>query len=265
MELADRAIVITGAGSGIGAALARRFAAESPKALVLADINREGVEAVAAEVGGVAVETDVGRERDIKALIERTNEVAGPIDVFFSNAGIGGSLGGPEIPDEVWERAWRINVMAHIWAARALLPEMVQRGDGYLLSTASAAGILTEVGTQVYSVTKHAAVSVAEWISINYGDAGVKVSCLCPLGVRTPMLEGALEDSTSGAALLRDELLEPSEVADVVVDAIRDERFLIFPHPQVAKYMAFKGGDNERWLKGMRRMVRQAREGSPSG
>jgi NAD(P)-dependent dehydrogenase (short-subunit alcohol dehydrogenase family) len=265
MELADRTIVITGAGSGIGAALARRFAAESPKALVLADINREGVEAVADEVGGVAVETDVGRERDIKALIARANEVAGPIDVFFSNAGIGGAHGGPEIPDEVWERAWRINAMAHIWAARALLPEMVERGDGYLLSTASAAGILTEVGTQVYSVTKHAAVSVAEWISINYGDAGVKVSCLCPLGVRTPMLEGALEESTSGAALLRDDLLEPSEVADMVVEAIRDERFLIFPHPQVAKYMAFKGGDNERWLKGMRRMVGQARASGPEG
>jgi NAD(P)-dependent dehydrogenase (short-subunit alcohol dehydrogenase family) len=265
MELADRTVVITGAGSGIGAALARRFAAESPRALVLADLNREGVEAVAKEVGAVAVEADVGREEDVKALIARATETAGPIDVFFSNAGIGGAHGGPEIPDEIWERAWRVNVMAHIWAARALLPGMVERGDGYLLSTASAAGILTEVGTQVYSVTKHAAVSVAEWLSINYGDAGIKVSCLCPLGVRTPMLEGALEESTSGAALLRDELLEPGEVADVVVDAIRDERFLIFPHPQVAKYMAFKGGDNERWLAGMRRMVRQARETGAAG
>ena len=265
MELADRSVVITGAGSGIGAALARRFAAEGPKALVLADINREGVEAVAQEVGGLAVETDVGREEDVKALIARADEVGGPIDVFFSNAGIGGAHGGPEVPDEVWERAWRVNVMAHIWAARALLPEMVQRGDGYLLSTASAAGILTEVGTQVYSVTKHAAVSVAEWLWINYGDAGIKVSCLCPLGVRTPMLEGALEESTSGAALLRDELLEPDDVAEAVVEAIRDERFLIFPHPQVAKYMAFKAGDNERWLAGMRRMVRQARGAGAAG
>jgi NAD(P)-dependent dehydrogenase (short-subunit alcohol dehydrogenase family) len=265
MELVDRNVVITGAGSGIGAALARRFAAESPRSLVLADINRDGVEAVAAEVGGVAVETDVGREEDVKALIARGTEVGGSIDVFFSNAGIGGAHGGPEIPDEVWDAAWRINVMAHIWAARALLPAMVERGDGYLLSTASAAGILTEVGTQVYSVTKHAAVSVAEWLAINYGDAGVKVSCLCPLGVRTPMLDGALEESTSGAALLRDELLEPSEVADVVVEAMRDERFLIFPHPQVGKYMAFKGGDNERWMAGMRRMVRHAREARASG
>ena len=260
MELADRNVVITGAGSGIGAALARRFAAESPRQLVLADINLEAVEAVAEEVGGVAVRTDVGREEEIKGLIERATGAGGPIDVFFSNAGIGGAQGGPEIPEEIWDAAWRINVMAHIWAARALLPEMLERGDGYLLSTASAAGILTEVGTLVYSVTKHAAVSVAEWLSINYGDAGIKVSCLCPLGVRTPMLEGALEESTSAAALLRDELLEPSEVAETVVEAIRDERFLIFPHPQVAKYMAFKGGDNERWLAGMRRMVRQARD-----
>ena len=216
-------------------------------------------------MGGVAVQPDVGVEEDIKALIARADELAGPVDVFFSNAGIGGAHGGPEIPDEVWEQAWRINVMAHIWAARRAAP-----GDGRArrrlpVSTASAAGILTEVGTQVYSVTKHAAVSVAEWISINYGDAGVKVSCLCPLGVRTPMLEGALEESTSGAALLRDQLLEPSEVADTVVEAIRDERFLIFPHPQVAKYMAFKGGDNERWLAGMRRMVRQAREAGSAG
>jgi NAD(P)-dependent dehydrogenase (short-subunit alcohol dehydrogenase family) len=259
MELRDRNVVITGAGSGIGRGLAERFAKEAPATLVLADIDSGAVQAVAAEVGGVAVQADVGREEDIKRLIERAREVGGPIDVFFSNAGIGGAHGGPEVPDEVWDRAWRINVMAHVWAARALLPEMVERGDGYLLSTASAAGILTEVGTQVYSVTKHAAVAVAEWLSVNHADAGIKVSCLCPLGVRTPMLEGALENTVGGAALLRDELLEPSEVAEVVVAAMREERFLIFPHPQVAKYWGFKVGDNERWLAGMRRMVRGAR------
>jgi NAD(P)-dependent dehydrogenase (short-subunit alcohol dehydrogenase family) len=261
MELTDRSIVITGAGSGIGRALAQRFAAERPRALVLADLDLPSVQAVAEEVGGVAVATNVGREEDILALVAEAREVAGPIDVFFSNAGVGGPGGGPEVPDEEWQRAWQINTMAHIWAARAVLPEMLERGDGYLLSTASAAGVLTQVSALVYSVTKHAAVAVAEWLSIMYGDAGIKVSCLCPLGVRTPMLEEALGDSVGAAALMSDELLEPADVAEAVLAGIRDERFLIFPHPQVAKYMAFKGGDNERWLAGMRRLVRAAREG----
>jgi NAD(P)-dependent dehydrogenase (short-subunit alcohol dehydrogenase family) len=259
MELTDRSIVITGAGSGIGRAVAERFAAERPRALVLADVDLPSVEAVAKEVGGVAVKADVSREEDILALVAEAREVAGPIDVFFSNAGIGGPPGGPEAPDEEWQRAWQINTMAHIWAARAVLPEMLERGDGYLLSTASAAGVLTQVSALVYSVTKHAAVSVAEWLSIMYGDAGIKVSCVCPLGVRTPMLEEALGESVGAAALMSDELLEPADVAEAVVAGIRDERFLIYPHPQVAKYVAFKGADNERWLAGMRRMVQAAR------
>jgi len=260
MELTDRNVVITGAGSGIGAAVARRFAQENPSTLVLADLNQENVEAVAKEVGGVAVRTDVGRESEIQALVERAREEGGPVDVFFSNAGIPGPDGGPpETSEEEWDQAWRVNVMAHVWAARALLPEMTERGEGYLLSTASAAGILTQVGALVYSVTKHAAVAVAEWLNINYADAGVKVSCLCPLGVRTPMLELAMEDTIGAAALLQDELLEPSDVAEAVVAGIRQERFLIFPHPQLAKYMAHKGTDNERWLAGMKRMVASAR------
>jgi NAD(P)-dependent dehydrogenase (short-subunit alcohol dehydrogenase family) len=268
VELTDKTIVITGAGSGIGRALAERFAAEAPRALILADINAEGVEAVAESLGEVAtpVRTDVGREDDIRALVERAREVGGQVDLLCSNAGIPGPGGGPtDIADEEWERAWRINVMAHVWAARAVLPEMLERGDGYLMSTASAAGILTQVGAMVYSVTKHAAVSVAEWLAITYGDAGIKVSCLCPLGVRTPMLDEALEDTVGGAALLQDDLLEPSDVAESVLSGIREERFLIFPHPQLAKYMAFKGADNERWLAGMRRMVRQAREAGAAG
>jgi NAD(P)-dependent dehydrogenase (short-subunit alcohol dehydrogenase family) len=266
MELTDRSIVITGAGSGIGRALAERFAQERPRALILADLDLASVEAVAKEVGGVAVETDVGREEDILALVAEARAVAGPIDVFFSNAGVGGPAGGPEAPDEEWQRAWQINVMAHVWAARALLPEMLERGDGYLLSTASAAGVLTQVSALVYSVTKHAAVSVAEWLSIMYADAGIKVSCLCPLAVRTPMLEMALGDTVGAAALLSDELLEPADVAEAVLAGIRDERFLIFPHPQVATYMGFKGTDNERWLAGMRRLVRGARaDGDAAG
>jgi NAD(P)-dependent dehydrogenase (short-subunit alcohol dehydrogenase family) len=268
VELRDRTIVITGAGSGIGRAAAERFAAEGPRALILADINQEAVDAVADSLGEVAtaVCTDVGREEEVRALVERAQRVGGQLDVFYSNAGIPGPDGGPiEAGNEEWDRAWRINVMAHVWAARAALPEMLERGEGYLVSTASAAGILTQVGALVYSVTKHAAVSIAEWLSITYGEKGIRVSCVCPLGVRTPMLETALEDSVGGAALLRDELLEPADVAEAVVAGLRDEHLLIFPHPQVAKYMAFKGGDNERWLAGMRRMVRTAREGGAAG
>jgi NAD(P)-dependent dehydrogenase (short-subunit alcohol dehydrogenase family) len=268
VELNGRTIVITGAGSGIGRALAERFAAEGPRALILADINQEAVQAVAESLGDIAtpVRTDVGREEDILGLVDRAREVGRQIDVFVSNAGVPGPDGGPiEAGDAEWERAWRINVMAHVWAARAVLPEMLERGDGYLVSTASAAGILTQVGALVYSTTKHAAVAIAEWLSITYGDRGVKVSCVCPLGVRTPMLETALEDSVGGAALMRDELLEPSDVAEAVAAGIREEQLLIFPHPQVAKYFAYKAGDNERWLAGMRRMVRHARESGAAG
>lgn len=265
MDLAGRTLVITGAAGGIGAAAARRFAAEGPRALVLADLDLAAVEAVAEPLGALAVQCDVSREPEVRRLVQRAREHAGPVDLFFSNAGVPGPGGGPlEAADEDWQRAWEINTMAHVWAARALLPEMLERGDGYLVSTASAAGILTQVGALVYSVTKHAAVSVAEWMSIAYADAGIKVSCLCPLGVRTPMLDEALEDAASAAALLSDEVLEPDDVAQALLAGIREERFLIFPHPQVAKYMAYKGAENERWLGGMRRMVARARQGEPS-
>jgi NAD(P)-dependent dehydrogenase (short-subunit alcohol dehydrogenase family) len=259
MELKDRNIVITGAGSGIGRALAQRFAAEQPRGLVVADVNLAAVEAVAEEVGGLAVQADVSREADIRSLVDSAREFAGPIDLFCSNAGIGGPAGGPEAPDDELQRTWEINVMAHIWAARAVLPEMVERGEGYLLSTASAAGLLTQVSALGYSITKHAAVAAAEWIAVTYGDAGIKVSCLCPLGVRTPMLEMALDDKVGAAALLADDVLEPSDVAEAVLVAIREERFLILPHEIVRKYVALKGADHERWLTGMRRLVHGAR------
>jgi NAD(P)-dependent dehydrogenase (short-subunit alcohol dehydrogenase family) len=261
MELADRNVVITGAGSGIGRALALRFATEQPRALVLADVDESAVQAVAEEVGGLAVSTDVSNEQDIRALVERAREFGGPIDLFCSNAGIAGPGGGPEASNEELQRTWEINVMAHIWAARAVLPEMLQRGDGYLMSTASAAGLLTQVSALAYSITKHAAVAAAEWIAVTYGDAGIKVSCLCPLGVRTPMLEMALDDQVGAAALLADEVLEPADVAEAVVVGIREERFLILPHEIVRKYVALKGADHERWLTGMRRIVRGARPG----
>jgi NAD(P)-dependent dehydrogenase (short-subunit alcohol dehydrogenase family) len=264
MELADRNVVVTGAASGIGRAFAERAAEERPRALVLADLNLEGAEAVARATGGAAVRTDVSREADIRALVARAQELGGPVDVFYSNAGVPGPGGGPEASDEELDRTWTINVMAHVWAARALLPDMVKRGEGYLVSTASAAGLLTQVSALAYTITKHAAVALGEWIAINYADAGVKVSVVCPLGVRTPMLEEALEDGPGAAALLADAVLEPSDVADAVIAGIRDERFLILPHEKVARYMALKGSRHERWLTGMQDLVRQARAGGAS-
>jgi NAD(P)-dependent dehydrogenase (short-subunit alcohol dehydrogenase family) len=260
MELADRNVVVTGAGSGIGRALATRFAAEGAKTVIVADLDGEKAQHVASEIGGVAVTTNVSQEDSIKTLVARSVEVGGPIDLFFSNAGVPGPGGGPEASDEDWERTWRVNTMAHIWAARAVLPDMIARGEGYIVSTASAAGLLTQVGAMAYSVTKHAAVAVAEWLSITYADAGIKVSCLCPQGVRTPMLDTALEDPIGAAALLAEGLLEPEDVAEAVVAGIRAEQFLILPHDAVSRYMAFKAAQPDRWLEGMRGLVRGARE-----
>src|SRR6201995_3884344 len=223
-----------------------------------------GASAVADEIGAFAVGTDVGREADIVALITTAEDQNGPIDLFFSNAGIAGPGGGPEAPDDELRATWEINVMAHVWAARALLPGCLARGEGYLLSTASAAGLLTQVSAMAYSITKHAAAALAEWLAITYGDAGIKVSCLCPQGVRTPMLDIALEDPIGAAPLLAGGLMEPEEVAAVVVAGLRDERFLILPHEVVAEHMALKGAQPERWLRGMRRLVRQAQEASDS-
>ena len=259
MEHAGRHVVLTGGASGIGRALARARAGEGPRAVVLADLDGQAAQAIAQEIGGLALETDVSQEALIKALVVRAREANGPIDLFCSNAGIAGPAGGPEAPDDQWQRTWEINVMAHVWAARALLPEMVARGEGYLLNTASAAGLLTQVGALAYSATKHAAVSVAEWLAINYGDAGVKVSCLCPQGVRTPMLDLALDDPVGAAPLLAEGVLEPEDVAAAVIAGIREERFLILPHEAVAKHMALKGTQPERWLRGMRRLVRETR------
>jgi NAD(P)-dependent dehydrogenase (short-subunit alcohol dehydrogenase family) len=263
MELAGRSVVITGAGSGIGRALAERFAQEHPRSLVLADLNLEAVQAVAAATEAVAVQTDVGSEAAIRQLVDRAREEGGAIDLFCSNAGVPGPPGGPEASDEELQQTWQINVMSHIWAARAVIPEMVERGEGYLLNTASAAGLLTQVSALAYSATKHAAVAVAEWLAITYGDAGVKVSCLCPQGVRTPMLELALEDPVGAAALLADDVLEPAAVAEIVVAGLREERFLILPHEAVARHMALKAAQPDRWLRGMRKLVRSARGAAP--
>jgi NAD(P)-dependent dehydrogenase (short-subunit alcohol dehydrogenase family) len=261
VELAGKHVVVTGAASGIGRACAARFVAEGAR-VVAADRDQARVRAVGEEIGALAVGADVSRESEITALIAAAQEHHGPIDLFFSNAGVAGPGGGPEAPDAALQETWEINVMAHVWAARALLPAWLERGEGYLLSTASAAGLLTQVSALAYSITKHAGVALAEWLSITYGDAGINVSCLCPQGVRTPMLDVALEDPIGAAPLLAGGVMEPDEVAAVVVEGVRDERFLILPHAEVANHMALKGAQPERWLKGMRKLVRQAREAS---
>ena len=264
MDLGGKHIVVTGGAGGIGRALLRRFAAEGARALVVADRELEAAREIAAEVDGLAVKLDAGAEDSVHELIATATEAAGPIDIFISNAGVPGAMGGPEAPDDVWDEAWRVNVMAHVWASRALLPEMIARGDGYLVNTASAAGLLTQVSSLVYSVTKHAAVSLAEWLAIEYRDAGVRVSCICPQGVRTPMLELAMDEPAGAAALASGGLIEPEDVADAVVAGLREERFLILPHENVKGFMALKGSDPERWLKGMRRLVREARAAASS-
>ena len=259
MELSNRHVVVTGGAGGIGRALVRRFDAEGARALVVADRDLEGARTIADQVGGLAVQLDAGREDSVRSLIAEAGSAFGPIDVFISNAGVPGAMGGPEAADEAWDEAWRVNVMAHVWASRALVPEMLERGEGYLINTASAAGLLTQVSSLIYSVTKHAAVSLAEWLAIEYGEAGIRVSCICPQGVRTPMLELAMEEPAGAAALIAGGLIEPEDVADAVVAGIRDERLLILPHENVAGFLALKGSDPERWLKGMRRIVREAR------
>ncbi len=247
MELKDKVAVVTGGATGIGRALCQRFAREGAR-VVVADMDEPGAMEVAQSIQGLAVTTDVSREADVTRLVAQATEQFGRVDLFCSNAGIALD-GGPEASDAGWERIWKVNVMAHIYAARAVLPQMLERGDGYLLQTASAAGLLTQVGSAPYSVTKHAAVAFAEWLAITYGDQGIKVSCLCPQGVRTNMLERA-----RGGAFLRDGALDPDRVAGIVVAGLREECFLILPHPEVLEYFRRKSDDYDRWIRGMRRL-----------
>jgi NAD(P)-dependent dehydrogenase (short-subunit alcohol dehydrogenase family) len=249
MKLAGKTIVVTGGAAGIGRAMVKRFAVEKPAALWIADRDLAAAEAVAREIGGRAIACDVSREADIKALVD----AAGAIDLFCANAGIAVG-GGVETPDEEWQRVWDINFMSHVWAARAIVPAMIARGGGYWLSTASAAGLLTMVGGLPYSVSKHAAVSLAEWLAITYGDRGLKVSCLCPLFVNTQLMRGALTDLGGGSVLASGTVIEPEQVADAVVAGIDAERFLILPHPEVLTYFQRKAGDYDRWISGMRKL-----------
>lgn len=249
MELRDKVVIVTGAGHGIGAALARRFAAESPRGLLAADIDGAAAEGVARGVNAVAVAADVADENDVARLVAEAEARFGRVDLFCSNAGIL-RVGGVETPNADWQRTWEVNVMAHVFAARAVLPGMIARGGGYLMQTASAAGLLSQIGAATYSVTKHAAVALAEWLSITHASQGIRVSVLCPQAVRTDMIAGVESGGVAGV----DGVLEPEQVAEIVVDGLRDERFLILPHPRVAEYVRRKADDYERWLAGMRRL-----------
>src|SRR5687768_14283736 len=256
MELKGRVVVITGGANGIGLALSRRFAREGAAGIVVADKDPRAND-VAAQVGGRAMVVDVSVEADVVRLVSETLSAYGRIDLFCSNAGIF-TPGGEETSDVEWDRIWRINVMAHVYAARAVVPSMLAAGRGYLLQTASAAGLLTQIGSAPYAVTKHAAVAFAEWLAVTYGDQGIQVSCLCPQGVRTPLLDGASEATRE---LLDQSAIEPDAVADAVIQGLADERFLILPHPEVAEYVRRKADDYDRWLRGMRRL--QQRLGAP--
>jgi NAD(P)-dependent dehydrogenase (short-subunit alcohol dehydrogenase family) len=252
MDLSNKVAIITGAASGIGAACARAFAAAGAR-VVAVDLNGDGAQRVASEIGGTAIACDVASETDINQLIADTERQLGPVEVLFNNAGV--ATGGDPLntPIEVWNEQWQINLMSHVYAVRAVLPGMLERGSGYLLHTASMAGILTTHGNLTYAVTKHAVVGLAEWLSITYHDKGIRVSLLAPLGVRTPMLGDVESDFARSAA---GPIKEPEDVAGMVVDAITEERFLILTDPIAQKWMNNKNDDLERWLNGMRRLQR---------
>lgn len=253
MQVKGRIVVVTGAASGIGRAMAERFAKEGAKLVVCADLNGAGAREVAGRIGGVAFETNVAKEDDVRRLIDTVEEKHGPIDLFCSNAGIGIG-GGAEAANDAWQKIWDINVMAHVWAARHLVPRMIARGGGYLLNTASAAGLLSQIGSAPYAVTKHAAVGLAEWLAITHGDQGIKVSVLCPQAVRTAMTAG-----NEGGVASIDGMMEPEVLADEVIRALDREDFLILPHPEVIEYMRKKTGDYNRWIAGMQKLNRKYR------
>lgn len=257
MELRDKVVLVTGGANGIGRALCQRFVVEGVRGLAIVDREAKGSQELALELGPttIGLAADVAREADVVSAVRATEERFGPIDLLVSNAGIG-TGGGVEAPNEAWQQIWEVNLMAHVYAARAVLPGMLARGEGYLLHTASAAGLLTNIGAAPYSVTKHAAVGLAEWLSITHGDQGIKVSCLCPQGVRTNMLLAGADDA-AGAVVLAQGAIEPEVVAEAVVQGLAAETFLILPHPEVLTHFQRKAGDYDRWLGGMRKLQRR--------
>jgi NAD(P)-dependent dehydrogenase (short-subunit alcohol dehydrogenase family) len=248
MEIRGKVAVVTGGGSGIGAGAAKRFVQEGARGVVVADLNLPNAERVAREIGAVAMQCDVSRESDIQRLVAQARERFGQVDIYFSNAGILGTPGGLELDDALWQKMWEVHGMAHVWAARAVVPEMIERGEGYFLITASAAGLLNIVESAPYGVTKHAAVAIAEWLRIAYGRRGLRVSCLCPQSVATAMTA----QGTGSAGL--DGVLTTDQVAEDIVQVMREEKFLVLPHPEVAKYFQNKGQDYDRWLGGMQKL-----------
>ena len=259
MEVTGKVVLVTGGANGIGRALCERFAAEGAAGVAVVDRDLAASQAVADGLGGVglALAADVGIEAEVAAAVTAAEERFGPIDLLVCNAGIGTMLG-IEAATEQWQQIWDVNVMHHVFAARAVLPGMVARGEGYVLTTASAAGLLSQIGDAPYSVTKAGAVAFAEWLSITYGDQGIKVSCLCPQGVNTDMLRSAAQGE-SGAVVMAQGTLEPEDVADAVVAGLRAEQFLILPHPEVHDYEVRKATDRDRWLGGMRKLQRRIR------
>ncbi len=255
MELSGKVAVITGGSGGIGKAMAKAFLAEGAKAVILADLSEEAVTAAAAELGCEGVACNVTNQADINALVENTINKHGQIDLFCSNAGAGGPGQVLDAEIDTWNMQWDLHVMAHVYAAKACLPDMIKRGDGYFLNTASAAGLLAAIGSGPYTVSKAAAVKFAEYLSITHGDDGIKVSVLCPQGVNTAMAPRSLGDGQT------DGIIEASELAQTVVNTLREERFYVLPHPEVEDYVRRKGDDVDRWLHGMRRLRRKASEG----
>jgi NAD(P)-dependent dehydrogenase (short-subunit alcohol dehydrogenase family) len=250
MDVTGRIIVVTGGARGIGRALARRFASAGAAHVIVADLDHDGASNLALEIGGTAVRCDVAQDDDVRRLVEQVHADHGRIDIYCSNAGIAVG-GGPEAPLDQWQRIWDVNVMSHVHAARHVVPRMLERGDGYILGTVSAAGLLNHVFAAPYGVTKAAALSFFEWLAIAYGDHGVRVSCLCPQGVKTDMLAA---ESRVGLEFLTGGALEPEQVADAVIEGLRTEKFLILPHPEVAEFFSRKAADYDRWLRGMRRL-----------
>ncbi len=252
MQVKDKIIVVTGAASGIGKALTARFKAEGARQIVAVDLNEVGAAATADEVGCISLAADVSREVDIVRVIDHTEAEVGPIDLFCSNAGIGAGVD-LAAPNSEWQRSWDVNVMPHVYAARHLVPKMAARGGGYFLNTVSAAGLLNQIGGAAYGVTKHAAIDFGEWLAITHGHEGIQVSLLCPQAVRTAMIG----DGEASAAASGDGLMEPERLTDFVIEGLRDESFLILPHPQVLEYMRRKTADYDRWIGGMNRLLRR--------